>query len=159
MNNLNRNAARLGPLLAHLAQLYRHRSEDLPPALRNAGGLRERHIGILITLAMGGGQSVSELAQSREMTVAHASLVVGELANAGLVIREHDPADRRRIIVSLSAKAAPAVDEMRRRNAGPVLSFLQELGEERADEFIANLAALVSRLEARQSAVQEQAGA
>jgi len=153
LNNLNRNAARLGPLLAQLAQTYRRRSEDLPPALRDAGGLRERHIGILITLAMTGGQSVSELAQSREMTVAHTSLVVGELANAGLVVRDHDPADRRRIIVSLSTAAAPAVEEMRRRNAGPVLRFLKELGEEQADEFIANLAALVGHLGDDQSAV------
>ena len=95
---------------------------------------------------MTGGLSVSELAQAREMTVAHASLVVGELANANLVIRDHDAADRRRIIVSLSPAAVPAVEEMRRRNAGPVLGFLQEIGDDKAEEFIAHVARLVAHL-------------
>lgn len=146
MIDYQRNAARLGPLLAQLALTYRRRAEDVPPTLREAGSLGERHIGMLITLAMSGPMSVSDLAGHREMTVAHASLVVGELANAGLVDRYHDQRDRRRIIVSLSAAAEPAIAEMRQRNAGPVLNFLRELDERQADEFIDHLAALLAHL-------------
>jgi len=101
---------------------------------------------MLITLAITGRQSVSELAQRTEMTIAHASLVVGELAKAGLVERDHDERDRRRIIVSLSDKARPAVAEMRSRNAEPVVRFLSGLEESQADAFISNFALLLGYL-------------
>jgi len=114
--------------------------------LRDAGQLGQRHVGMLITLAIDGPMSVSELAGRTQMTVAHASLVVGELARAGLVDRDHDQADRRRIIVSLSDTARPAVAEMRIRNAKPVLSFLSQLDESQAEAFISNLTLLLAHL-------------
>jgi len=101
---------------------------------------------MLITLAIGGPLSVSELARRTEMTVAHASLVVGELAKAGLVERDHDERDRRRIIVSLSDTAGPAVAEMRGRYAEPVVRFLRQLDEDQAEAFISNLTLLLACL-------------
>lgn len=145
MNN-SRHIARLGPLLAQLALTYQRRAGEIPPVLREAGTLGERHIGVLITLAMSGPMTVSGLAQHRQMTVAHASLVVGELAKAGLVDRDHDPGDRRRIIVTLSETARPAIAEMRMRHAGPVADFLGELSEEQAEEFVGHLARLLDYL-------------
>ena len=146
MNNFGPYAARLAPLLPQLVLAYQRRAGDIPAALREAGQLGQRHVGMLIMLAIGGPLSVSELAQRSGMTVAHASLVVGELARAGLVTREHDERDRRRILVSLSEVARPAVAEMRRRNAEPVIAFLRELGEDQADEFIGTLSLLLAHL-------------
>jgi DNA-binding MarR family transcriptional regulator len=103
---------------------------------------------MLVMLAISGPLSVSELAQRADMTVAHASLVVSELAKAGLVEREHDERDRRRILVSLSDTAKPAVAEMRRRNAEPVIAFLRELEEGQADQFIGTLSLLLTHLRA-----------
>ena len=79
--------------------------------------------------------------------MAHASLVVGELAKAGLVERDHDPADRRRILVSLSAAAQPAVAEMRERQSEPLLRFLSELSADEAETFTAQLTRLLSLLQ------------
>ena len=146
MNNFGPYAARLAPLLPQLVLAYQRRAGDIPAALREAGQLGQRHVGMLIMLAIGGPLSVSGLAQRSGMTVAHASLVVGELAKAGLVIREHDERDRRRILVSLSDTAKPAVAEMRRRNAEPVIAFLRELDEARAEEFIGTLSQLLTHL-------------
>ncbi len=146
MNNFGPYAARLAPLLPQLVLAYQRRAGDIPAALREAGQLGQRHVGMLIMLAIGGPLSVSELAQRSGMTVAHASLVVGELAKAGLVTREHDERDRRRILVSLSEVARPAVAEMRRRNAEPVIAFLRELDEAQADEFIGTLSLLLAHL-------------
>jgi DNA-binding MarR family transcriptional regulator len=137
--------ARLAPLLPQLVLAYQRRGE-IPEVLRRAGALGQRHVGTLITLAIAGPQSVSELAQRTGMTVAHASLVVGELAKAGLVEREHDDQDRRRIIVSLSATAKPVVAQMRRRYAEPVVRFLSDLDESDADAFITNFARLLAYL-------------
>jgi DNA-binding MarR family transcriptional regulator len=148
LNNFGPYAARLAPLLPQLVLAYQRRAGDIPAALRDAGQLGQRHVGMLVMLAIGGPLTVSALAQRSGMTVAHASLVVGELAKAGLVTREHDERDRRRILVSLSETAEPAVAEMRRRNAEPVIAFLRELDEPQAEEFIATLGLLLTHLRA-----------
>ncbi|HEX3749707.1 MAG TPA: MarR family transcriptional regulator [Streptosporangiaceae bacterium] len=138
--------ARLAPLLPQLVLAFQHRAGDLPAVLQDGGRLGQRHVAMLVMLAISGPLSVSELAQRTDMTVAHASLVVGELAKARLAERDHDPADRRRILVSLSPAAQPAVAEMRRRNAEPVLHFLNELTAEEAETFIAHLSRLLALL-------------
>lgn len=125
---------------------YRRRAAEPPGTLGKAGALGQRHVGMLITVAISGPLSISELAQRTEMTVAHASLVAGELAKAGLVQRDHDPQDRRRILVSLTMSAKPAVAQMRGRFAEPVARFLHELDDQQADQFIRNLAQLVAHL-------------
>jgi DNA-binding MarR family transcriptional regulator len=146
LNNSAAYVARLAPLLPQLVLAYQQRAGEIPAVLRDAGQLGQRHVGMLITLAINGPMSVSELARRTQMTVAHASLVVGELARAGLVDRDHDPQDRRRIIVSLSDTARPAVAEMRIRNAKPVISFLSQLDESQAEAFIGNLTLLLAHL-------------
>lgn len=80
------------------------------------------------------------------MSLAHASLVVGDLAGAGLVDRDHDQRDRRRIIVSLSDAAKPAVAQMRDRHAGALRRFLSELDDDEAERFIDQLSRLVACL-------------
>jgi DNA-binding MarR family transcriptional regulator len=125
--------------------LQRRRGE-LPLALRQAGRLGDRHISALVSLAVAGPATVSELAERMDMTLAHASLVVGELAEAGLVDRDHDERDRRRIIVSLSERAKPAVAEMRDRHGAALGRFLADLDDEEAERFIDQLTKLVEYL-------------
>ena len=138
--------ARLAPLLPQLAIALRRDRGDVPEALEAAGQKGERHVAMLISLAISGPGSVTELAERLDLSGAHASLVVGELAKADLVDREHDPGDRRLIIVSLSDTAKPAVAEMRRKRAGPLHAFLAELDADEADVFIDHLARLVEIL-------------
>lgn len=141
-----RQIARLAPLIPQLAFAWRRRSGEIPAALKQAGGHGERPISMLISLGIEGPATVSELAQRLDMTRAHASLVVGELARSGLVDREHDERDRRLIIVSLSEVAKPAVAEMRRRHGAPLLRFLDELDEHEADRFIDHLTRLIAHV-------------
>jgi DNA-binding MarR family transcriptional regulator len=142
----------LAPLLPALMYAWRERSGEIPPALKEAGRHGERHVGALISLAIAGPATVSELAARLEISTAHASLVVGELARAGLVDRAHDERDRRRIIVSLSDRARPAIDEMRARHATPLVGFLGELGPGEADHFIEQLGRLVAHVRGDASA-------
>jgi DNA-binding MarR family transcriptional regulator len=146
MASRRRQIARLAPLMPQLAFAWRRRSGEIPEGLREAGRRGERHVGTLISLAIEGPGTVSELARRMDMTPAHASLVVGELARAGLVERDHDERDRRLIVVSLSDTARGAVAEMRRRHAAPLLRFLGELDEAEADRFIDHLARLVDHI-------------
>jgi DNA-binding MarR family transcriptional regulator len=138
--------ARLAPLLPQLAFALRRRRGPLPASLEEAGGLGDRHISTLISLSIAGPATVSELAARMDMTVAHASLIVGELSAAGLVDRAHDERDRRRIIVSLSDAARPALAQMRDRHADPLRRFLAGLGDEEAERFIDQLTALIACL-------------
>lgn len=93
---------------------------------------------------MSGPGTVSGLARRVGISIAHASLVIGELAEAGLVERETDPSDRRRVVVSLSPEAEPAVDEMRRRQIEPLERFLSELDHTEGSAFIGHLKRLVA---------------
>jgi DNA-binding MarR family transcriptional regulator len=102
---------------------------------------------MLISLGVGGPTTVSELARRMDMTSAHASLVVGELARAGLVERQHDDKDRRRVIVSLSDKAKPALARLRDRHAAVLAAFLMGFDDDReASRFIDHLTELIACL-------------
>ncbi len=132
--------------MPELAFALRRRRGALPVVLERAGRLGDRHISALISLAVAGPATVSELAERIDMSVAHASLVVGELAGAGLVDRDHDERDRRRIIVSVSDQAKPAVAEMRNRHAAPLRRFLADLDDAEAKRFIDLLTRLLAYL-------------
>jgi DNA-binding MarR family transcriptional regulator len=119
---------------------------EIPERLQAAGKGGGRHVAMLISLAIEGPATVSELAERLGMSVAHTSLVVGELARAQLVEREHDPEDRRRIVVSISDVAKPDIAEMRRRRSAPLQRFLNELDPAEADTFIAHLSRLTTLL-------------
>jgi DNA-binding MarR family transcriptional regulator len=143
---LRRHIARLAPLLPQLGIALRRRRGEMPDALKQAGGLGERHVGALVSLAIAGPATVSELAERMDMSLAHASLVVGDLAGTGLVDREHDERDRRRIIVSLSDAARPAVAQMRNRHGPALARFLSGLDDDEAEHFIDQLSRLVACL-------------
>jgi DNA-binding MarR family transcriptional regulator len=146
LKDIRPHIARLAPLLPQLAFALRRRRGEMPKALKEAGRLGERHIGALISLSIAGPATVSELAERMDMSIAHASLVVGEIASAGLVDRNHDQRDRRRIIVSLSDAAKPAVAEMRNRHAAPLHRFVAELDDAEAERFITQLTTLIAYL-------------
>jgi len=107
----------------------------------------------LVSLGVAGPATVSELARRFDISMAHASLVVGDLARAGLVDRDHHEEDRRRIVVSLSDAARPAVDELRQRHAPALARFLMGLGDDEARHFIAHLTELVACLNAHAESV------
>jgi DNA-binding MarR family transcriptional regulator len=146
LRNIRPYVARLAPLLPQLAFALRRRRGEILIAQGTRGRLGERHIAALISLAIAGPATVSELAERLDMTTAHASLVVGDLAGAGLVDRDHDERDRRRIIVSVSEAARPTIAQMRDRHAAPLRRFLSELDDQDAERFIDQLTRLVTCL-------------
>jgi DNA-binding MarR family transcriptional regulator len=147
LKNISGHIARLAPLLPQLAFAIRRRAGAIPPDLQAAGRRGGRHIATLVSLGAAGPTTVSELAGRLDMSTAHASLVVGDLARAGLVEREHDDKDRRRVLVSLSAKAKPALAQLRDRHAAVLAEFLTGFDDDReASRFIDHLTELVAYL-------------
>ena len=102
--NLLPSHRRLAPLLPQLAFALKRRAGEVPAILKVGGSHGERHIARSRVARSGSAATVSELARRIDMSIAHASMVVGDLSRAGLVVREHDENDRRRVVVSLSER-------------------------------------------------------
>ncbi|HEY8480294.1 MAG TPA: helix-turn-helix domain-containing protein [Spirillospora sp.] len=82
----------------------------VPEALREMD-LAPRHLALLAHLEYDGPASVNELADRLEVAPTTVSLMVSELARAGVLQRTPDPADRRRRIVAIAPDAAAAIRE------------------------------------------------
>lgn len=130
--------ARLAPLLPEVFRALQHNRGRLPDRLEGRS-LGLRHGSMLVSLSAAGPGTVSELAGRLGISNAHASLVVGDLARAGMIEREHDPDDRRRVVVSMSDAARRELRVVRERMDGPLLRFLGELSPAEADTFTTQL--------------------
>lgn len=137
---------RLLPLLPQLAIGIQRRRGTVPPELQEAGSLGPRHIAALVSLAVEGPASVSELAQRLNMTLTHASLVVRELHKAGVLTRRSDDADHRRIIVSVIPERRAQIQRTAASAAEPIRRFLAGLSENDAEQFVVHLSQLTQAL-------------
>jgi DNA-binding MarR family transcriptional regulator len=100
------------------------------------GGLGPRHGPLLVTIALRGGQSVSELAERIGLSLSTTSLMVGELSRAGLVERIEDERDRRRTLVRLHPAHAVEVADWMRERLAPVRRALERLDPEVRAHFL-----------------------
>ncbi len=94
----------------HALKQTRQPPDDLKAALEEAS-LAPRHVPALLTLAIGGPLSVSDLAKRVGLGLPTTSTIVGELSRAGLVERAEDENDRRRTIVRLHGDQEAAMTE------------------------------------------------
>jgi DNA-binding MarR family transcriptional regulator len=119
-------------LLVHVIRGLR-RSGPPPPGLRRAfgaAGLAPRHVHVLAQLAKVGPVTVSELARRLRLSVPSASLLVSELARAGLAERREDESDRRRTIVAVTDRYREAIDEWLASRSEPLRRALARLTPE-----------------------------
>jgi DNA-binding MarR family transcriptional regulator len=71
--------------------------------------------------------TVGQLARRLRVTLPTASLLVAELARAGLVDRRSDEADRRRTIVTVAERYRDAIDEWLASRSEPLRRALAKL--------------------------------
>jgi|SRR5438552_12376928 len=100
--------------------------QDLRRAFR-AAGLGPRHVHTLAHLAKREPMTVSQLARRLRVSLPTASLLVAELARAGLVDRRTDESDRRRTIVAVSERYRGAIDEWLASRSEPLRRALAKL--------------------------------
>ena len=99
----------------------------------NDGGLGPRHVPVLIQLIVDGELSVSQLADRLGVTLAAASLMVGELDRCGLVERREDAADRRRTLVAVAPARRAQLEAWLELRRAPIRTALGRLpGADRA---------------------------
>jgi DNA-binding MarR family transcriptional regulator len=143
--------AELLPLLPALTKAMTRRSHEVPAAIKaewHRHGLAPRHMNLLISLALAGPMSVSDLSARLEVGLATASLIVGELGRVGLVVRSEDQTDRRRTIVDLAPAHRQAISAFVSRRAGTLKNALEPLTPQERAGLVKGLRAIVSALEA-----------
>jgi DNA-binding MarR family transcriptional regulator len=114
-------------------------SED---AARKAGLPPQQHQAILAIrgLAPEGGMTVNDLAEQLLLKPQTAVELVDRLQDAGLVRRERDEVDRRRVFLSLTAKANRLLEKLSaehlaqiRRDAPELIALLRDVAREDGD--------------------------
>jgi DNA-binding MarR family transcriptional regulator len=142
--------ADLLPLLPALTKAMTRRSHEVPAPIKadwHRAGLAPRHMNLLITLALAGPMSVSDLSARLDVGLATTSLVVGELGRVGIVVRTEDPNDRRRTIVDLNPAHRQAISAFVGRRAGIVKKALEPLTPQERTGLVKGLRAIVAALD------------
>jgi DNA-binding MarR family transcriptional regulator len=102
-------------------------------------GLGQRHASALLSVALWGPMTVTELARRHHVEVKTASLVAVELEQAGLLGRQDDPADRRRTILTVARGKERIVAEGLKKRAGPLRRALDQLTAAQREGLITGL--------------------
>lgn len=137
------------PLVIRAMKRQRPEEDGEPPAavqaLLRAGALGPRHLPVIVALSLQGTMAVSELARRIGLGVAATSLMVGELAKAGVVERHVDERDRRRTIVGISEGLRDDCERLARERLAPLRKALEEMGPQTRSHFLAGWRVLAAQ--------------
>jgi DNA-binding MarR family transcriptional regulator len=109
-------------------------------------GLGTRHASALLSVALWGPMSVSDLAGRHRVVVKTASLIAVELEHAGLLERREDRADRRRTILTVAPGKERVVREGLEKRAAPLHRVLDALTPPQREGLIVGLEALAQEM-------------
>ena len=109
-------------------------------------GLGPRHISALLSVALYGPLTVTQLAARHHVALKTASLIAVELETAGLIERHEDPTDRRRTIVTIAKGKERAVDVGLSNRAAELQRTLDRLTPAQRDGLITGLEVLAEEM-------------
>ena len=128
--------AQAAELLLSFMRLARGpRDHSLPSPLRDlidSGALAPRHVSVFAVIALEGPLTVSELAGRVGLALSTTSLLVTQLADAGLVVRTEDQRDRRRTVVSIEPAHRRESLHVLESRLTPLRRALDRMGPDRA---------------------------
>ena len=94
-----------------------------------AAGLSAPRLSALSVVVFAGPLSLAELAAEEQVRAPTMTRIVDALVAAGLVTREADPADRRKVTIAATAEGRALLDQGRRRRVGVIADRLARLAE------------------------------
>jgi DNA-binding MarR family transcriptional regulator len=143
-------------LLLAFIRLSRDRNSGALPTrfeeLVREGLLAPRHFRAFALIAIGGPMTVSELAAREGCALSTASLLVTQLAEAGLVERREDDADRRCTVVSVAPAYRRASEQILTSKLAPLRRTIERLGPTKAKALLDGLAVYAEEMAAESSA-------
>lgn len=107
------------------------------------GALQGEQFVLHYLLHQGGDVLPGEISNEMDVSSARVATALNSLENKGLITRQIDKSDRRRIIVSLTAKGRDAAKKHKQAIVQEMAEVLALLGEEDAKEFIRIIGRLV----------------
>jgi DNA-binding MarR family transcriptional regulator len=131
-------AAELRAVLGRLVRRMR--------AERDETRLSLRHVTVLGLLDRSGPAGVSDLAAEESVRPQSMAATVAWLADAGLVERRPDPADKRRVLIDLSPAGRDALDADRRRRIDWLANAIERDLTARERRVLAEAATLIARI-------------
>lgn len=102
----------------------------------------------LVVIASRGAVSLSELSEATGIHLTRASRLCGRLVVKGLLDREDDPADRRRLTLTLTAAGQRVVGEVMRRRREGIQPILDRMGAQMTKQRRAELTSLLNEFAA-----------
>jgi DNA-binding MarR family transcriptional regulator len=109
-------------------------------------GLEQRHASALLTIALYGPMTITQLAGRHHVTLKTASLIAVELEQGGLIQRREDPTDRRRTIVTIAKGKERAVNEGLNNRAAYLARALDRLTPQQREGLITGLETLTEEM-------------
>jgi len=79
--------------------------------------------------------SITELAELLNVSAPSASTMVDRLVEKGVLVREPDPADRRKVIVTISQDMVAITEQIEREIFSNFVELVEKLGPEFADDW------------------------
>lgn len=95
---------------------------------------------VLGALRSGDGSTMSDISSAMAIPPPTLTRIVDRLVDAGFVLRRVDAADRRRVLIYLSARGKTKVRRLAKREALLKAALIDEFGEDTAVHFIRTLA-------------------
>jgi DNA-binding MarR family transcriptional regulator len=124
-------------------------------ALLDASVLAPRHLRVLAVVTLAGPMTISELANRENLALSTSSLLVTQLAEAGLVERREDEADRRRTVVSIAPDFRRESESVLAAKLAPIRRALARLGPEQTDGLLKGLGILAEEVARSESSTKE----
>jgi DNA-binding MarR family transcriptional regulator len=109
-------------------------------------GLEQRHASALLTVALHGPLTITQLARRHHVTLKTASLIAVELEQAGLIQRREDPTDRRRTIVTIPKGKERAINEGLNSRTVHLTRTLNRLTPQQREGLITGLETLIEEM-------------
>ncbi len=79
--------------------------------------------------------SITELAMLLQVSAPSASAMVERLVEKGVLIREQDPQDRRKVIVTISADMVAITEQIEKEIFGSFVELVEKIGPDVADDW------------------------
>jgi len=102
---------------------------------RSFGGIHSEAV-ILMYIEQKEGVLPKDISDAMGVTTARVAVALNELAEKGLITREIDDSDRRRVIVKLTPKGHELAAEQKQKYIDKMASFFAELGDHDAKEYV-----------------------
>ncbi len=112
--------------------------------------LTPRQFTLVVRVRNKGGISIKDLADELGVTASSASTMVDRLVDAGILTREQNPADRREVIIRVSAKFEKQIEPVERCVLRFLADLLEKIGPQYADMWATVYARIREILEAEQ---------